>query len=191
VTNASRDRDRIVKELVGLWAVLKQVSRVVKDERGDTYGSKTSSRFPAVDDLLLRCGDEMTSFRGALYAEATTILGASAGNVAIEMGHLQVATDDNMKSIEGNIEAVLDGNMESIQAALRGDMKGFLAVLEKHLGPKGGMHALMWPLKEADIDKTVDSIRKHQGLLMNAIGIDQMYVAFAICDPALIVSTDA
>lgn len=44
-----------------------------------------------------------------------------------------------------------------------------------------------WPLKEADLNKTVDSIRKYQGFLMNAIGVDHMYVTFAVCDLILIV----
>ncbi|KAF8493561.1 hypothetical protein JB92DRAFT_2835158 [Gautieria morchelliformis] len=127
----------------------------------------------------------MRSLRAALGGETEshemgTIEVASEGNVeSIEMGCLEVATDDNMESLE-SIQIVLDGNMESIQAALRGDMNSFLAVLEKHLGHKGGMQALMWPLNEAEFNKTVDGIGKLQGLLMNAMGIDQTHLILEI-----------
>ncbi|KAF8486642.1 hypothetical protein JB92DRAFT_2799171, partial [Gautieria morchelliformis] len=98
-----------------------------------------------------------------------------------DMGTIDVASEGNVESIEmGRLEAATDGNTESIQAALRGDMKSFLAVLERHLGHKGGMQALMWPLKEAELNKTVDSISKLQGLLMNAMGIDQTHLTLEI-----------
>ncbi|KAF8484357.1 hypothetical protein JB92DRAFT_1574797 [Gautieria morchelliformis] len=182
VKNASRNRERIIKELVGLWVVLKQVSRLVKDERGETSRLETSSRLLALNDLLRHCGGEMRSLRAALSGETVgTIEVASEGNVeSIEMGRLEAATDNNMESIETSIQVVLDGNMDSIQAALHGDMKTFLAVLEKHLGHKSGMQGLMWPLKEADLNKTVDSIGKLQGLLMNAMGIDQIHLTLEI-----------
>ncbi|KAF8530661.1 hypothetical protein JB92DRAFT_510276 [Gautieria morchelliformis] len=186
VKNASRNRERIIKELVGLWAVLKQVSRLVNDEGGETSRLETSSRLLALNDLLDHCGREMRSLRVALGGETEshemgTIEVASAGNVeSIEMGRLEAATDGDMESIETSIQMVLDGNMESIQAALGGDMKSFLAVLEKHLGHKGGMEALMWPLNEAGLNKTVDGIGKLQGLLMNAMAIDQTHLILEI-----------
>ncbi|KAF8532347.1 hypothetical protein JB92DRAFT_2824445 [Gautieria morchelliformis] len=184
--NTSRNRERIIKELVGLWAVLKQVSRLVNDKRGETSRLETSSRLLALNDLLDHCGGEMRSLRAVLGGETEshemgTIEVASEGNVeSIEMGHLEAATDDNMESIETSIQMVLDGNMESIQEALGGDMKSFLAVLEKHLGHKGGMQALMWPLKEAELNKTVDGIGKLKGLLINAMGIDQIHLILEI-----------
>jgi hypothetical protein len=187
VANASSDRDRIIKELVGLWAVLKHVSRLVEDERGQTSGAKTSSRFPALNDVLLRCADEMKSLRAAFDGETGPNEAASAGNAeSLEMERMEAATDINRASNETKIQAVLESNMESIQAALRGDIKGFLAMLEKYLGRKGVMRAF-WPLKEADLNKTVDSIRKHQDMLMDAIGVDQTYVPFAVRDLILIV----
>jgi hypothetical protein len=132
---------------------------------------ETSSRLSALNDLLFHYGGEMRSLRAAFDGETGTIQVASAGNAeSIEMGRIEAATDDNMK----NIEAVLDGNMQSIQAGLRGGIKSFLVVLEKHLGRKVGMHPLMWPLKGTDLNKTVDSMSKLQGLLMNiAMGVDQ------------------
>ena len=61
---------------------------------------------------------------------------------------------DEVESFEmRNLEAVSDGN---IKMALGCEMEG----LGKVLGRKGSMQALMWPLKEAKVSNTVDSIRE-------------------------------
>ncbi|KAF8464532.1 hypothetical protein JB92DRAFT_3064403 [Gautieria morchelliformis] len=53
------------------------------------------------------------------------------------------------------------------------------------------METLMWPLKEAEVDKTVDSIRKLKDSLIMAMEVDQTYVAFTAFDMMLTVPTDA
>jgi hypothetical protein len=88
-----------------------------------------------------------------------------------EMKHLRTALGDKMDSFEmGGLEATAtDSNFE---AALAREMEG----LGKDLGRKGGMQALKWPLKEADVNKAVDRIRKLKDSLIAAMEVDHTYV---------------
>jgi hypothetical protein len=89
---------------------------------------------------------------------------------------------DEAESFEmKNLEAVSDGN---IKRALGREMEG----LGKVLGRKG---RLMWPLKEAEVCNTVDSIRKIKDSLVMAMEVDQTYVAFPAFDPTLTMPTEA
>jgi hypothetical protein len=100
------------------------------------------------------------------------------------MKRLRTALGDEAESFEmGSLEAT--GPDSNIHAALGREMEGL------NLGPKGGMQALTWPLKEAEVNKTVDSIRKLKDSLITAMEVDQTYVEFAAFDPMLTISTDA
>jgi hypothetical protein len=101
-----------------------------------------------------------------------------------EMKCLRMALGGEMGSFEmGNLEAMPDGNLE---AALGREMKG----LGKDLGRKDSMQALTWPLKAAEVHKTVDSIRKLKDSLITAMEVDQTYVAPANFKSMLIIWTD-
>jgi hypothetical protein len=52
------------------------------------------------------------------------------------------------------------------------------------------MQALMWPLKEAEVSNTVDSIRKIKDSLSMVMELDQTYVSFPAFDPTLTMPTD-
>jgi hypothetical protein len=73
-----------------------------------------------------------------------------------EMKRLQKALGDEM---EESFEATPDGNIE---AALDLEMG-------KSSGRKGGMQALTWPLKEMEVNKTVDSIRNLKDVRIIAV----------------------
>ncbi|KAF8496923.1 hypothetical protein JB92DRAFT_2671092, partial [Gautieria morchelliformis] len=60
VRNASRDKKRILDQLFGLQKVLETIRRLVEDDE------TASSRLPALDELLLRCRDELDSLNAAL-----------------------------------------------------------------------------------------------------------------------------
>jgi hypothetical protein len=93
------------------------------------------------------------------------------------MKRLRTALGDEMESFEmGNLEAALGREMED---------------LGNDLGRKSGMEALAWPLKEAEVNKTVDSIRKLKDSLIMAMEVDQTYVAPANFKSMLIIWTDA
>lgn len=126
--NASRDRERIIKQLFGLQKVLDDVRQLVgdsenDDEENDGGENRPSSRFPAITDLIPRCRGELESLKG---------------------------------------------------------------ILEENLRRKGRMQALIWPLKEADVNKTVDNLGKFQHLLMSALSVDQTYVTIVTFDTILI-----
>jgi hypothetical protein len=163
VKNAPRDRDRITTELVGLYAVLTKVFQLANEEAG---------RNPQLES-----GRASESRLPALN-ERLHVCGD-------EMKRLRTALGDEMESFEmGNLEATPEGNVE---AALGREMEG----LGKDLGRKGGMQALTWPLKEAEVNKTVDIIRKLKDSLIVAMEVDQTYVTFAAFDPMLTMPTDA
>ena len=131
--NASRDRERIIKQLFGLQKVLDDVRQLVgdsenDDEENDGGENRPSSRFPAITDLIPRCRGELESLKG---------------------------------------------------------------ILEENLRRKGRMQALIWPLKEADVNKTVDNLGKFQHLLMSALSVDQTYVTIVTFDTILIFLADA
>jgi hypothetical protein len=87
------------------------------------------------------------------------------------MKRLRTALGDEVGGFEmGNLEATPEDNIE---AALVREMEG----LGENLERKGGMQALTWPLKEAEVNKTVDIIRKLKDSLIMAIEVDQTYVA--------------
>lgn len=149
VKHASRDRDRITKELVGLYAVLTQVLQLVSEETGGNSRLEPgrTSHLSALNEGLRVCGGEMK------------LLWAALG--------------DEMDSFEmGGLKAAPDGNTETIKMALGREMKDF----EKDLGRKGGIGTLTWLLKEADVSKTMDSIGKLRDLLIMAMEVDQTYV---------------
>jgi hypothetical protein len=101
------------------------------------------------------------------------------------MKRLRTALGDDMESFETrNLEAKADSNIE---AALGREMEG----LGKELGWKSGMQALAWLLKEAEVNKTVDIIRKVKDSLIMAVEVDQTYVAPDMFDSMLMVQTDA
>ncbi|KAF8523571.1 hypothetical protein JB92DRAFT_2785034, partial [Gautieria morchelliformis] len=150
VKNAPRDRDRITTELVGLYAVLTQVFQLANEETG-----RTSQLEPGRATRLSALHDRLHV----------------CGD---EMRRLRTALGDEMESFEmGDLEARPDGTVE---AALGREMEG----VAKDLGWKGGMQALTWPLKDAEVDKTVDSIRKLKDSLIMAMEVDQTRLTLKI-----------
>ncbi|KAF8527686.1 hypothetical protein JB92DRAFT_2865847 [Gautieria morchelliformis] len=150
VKNAPRDRDRITTELVGLCTVLTQVLQLVHEETGGT------SRLESGPASRLSALNKQLHVCGDEMKRLRTALGDESEN--FEMGDLEARPDCK-------IEAVLGHEM---------------AGLAKDLGPKGGMQALMWPLKEAEVDKTVDSIRKIKDSLIMAMEVDQIRLTLKI-----------
>jgi hypothetical protein len=87
------------------------------------------------------------------------------------MKRLRTALRDEVESFEmENLEATPDATFE---AALGHEME----CLGKDLRRQGVTHALTWPLKEAEVNKTVDSIRNLKDSLIMAMEVDQTYVA--------------
>ncbi|KAF8502493.1 hypothetical protein JB92DRAFT_830876 [Gautieria morchelliformis] len=161
VKNAPRDRERIMTELEGLYVVLTQVFQLANEETGRT--------------------SQLESGRASRLSALNERLHVCGD----EMKRLRTALGGEMESFEmGNLETRPDSN---VGAALGREMEG----LGKDLGRKGGMQALMWPLKEAEVDKTVDSIRKLKDSLIMAMEVDQAYVAFTAFDMMLTMPTDA
>jgi hypothetical protein len=60
----------------------------------------------------------------------------------------------------------------------RAELESLKGILEKTLRRKGRMRALTWPLKEADVNKTVENLGKFQQLLMATLSVDQTCVYF-------------
>ncbi|KAF8478235.1 hypothetical protein JB92DRAFT_1856021 [Gautieria morchelliformis] len=150
VKNAPRDRDRVTTELVGLCTVLTQVLQLVNEETGGT------SRLESGRASRLSALNERLHVCGD------------------EMKRLQTALGDEMESFEmANLEARRD---RKVGTALGQEMEG----LANDLGRKGGMQALTWPLKEAEVNKTVDSIRKLKDSLIMAMEVDQTRLTLKI-----------
>ncbi|KAF8514300.1 hypothetical protein JB92DRAFT_2919988 [Gautieria morchelliformis] len=90
------------------------------------------------------------------------------------MKRLRTALGGEMESFEmGDLEARPDGNVET---ALGHEMEG----LAKDLAWKGGIQALTWPLKEAEVNKTVDSIRRLKDSMIMAMEVDQTRLTLKI-----------
>jgi hypothetical protein len=79
------------------------------------------------------------------------------------MKRLRTALGDEVESFE----------MENLEAALGHEM----GCLGKDLRRQGVMQALTWPLEEAEVNKTVDSIRNLKDSLIMAMEVDHTYVA--------------
>jgi hypothetical protein len=74
----------------------------------------------------------------------------------------------------------------------RGKLDSLRSELEKDLGRKGGMRqALIWPLKESQVNKALDELAKLQGLLTTAMDVDHTYVTFAVFEAILMFPADA
>ena len=56
------------------------------------------------------------------------------------------------------------------------ELENLKSELEPKSGHRGIMKALTWPLKEADVRKTVDHLEKFQQLLNLALSVDHMFV---------------
>ncbi|KAF8493151.1 hypothetical protein JB92DRAFT_1208387 [Gautieria morchelliformis] len=61
VKNASKDKRIIIDQLFGLQKVLETIRRLVEDDE-----TAVSSRLPALNELLLRCGGELESLNTTL-----------------------------------------------------------------------------------------------------------------------------
>ncbi|KAF8507399.1 hypothetical protein JB92DRAFT_2793512, partial [Gautieria morchelliformis] len=150
VKNAHRDRDRIKTELVGLCTVLTQVLQLANEETG-----RSSQLEPG-------------------RASRLSALNERLHVCGVEMRRLRTVLSDESENCEmGDLEARLDGNIE---AALDREIEG----LGKDLGRNGGMQALTWPLKEADVNKTVDRVRKLKDSLIVAMEVDQTRLTLKI-----------
>ncbi|KAF8503966.1 hypothetical protein JB92DRAFT_795411 [Gautieria morchelliformis] len=150
VKNASRDRDRIKTELEGLYIVLTQVFQLANEETG-----RTSQSEPGRVSRLSALNERLHASHDEMK-RLRTVLGD--GHENFEMGDLEVRPD-------GNIEAALDRKIED---------------LGKYLGRKDGMQALMWPLKDAEVNKAMDSIRKLKDSLIMAMEVDQTRLTLKI-----------
>ncbi|KAF8511999.1 hypothetical protein JB92DRAFT_3117576 [Gautieria morchelliformis] len=90
------------------------------------------------------------------------------------MKHLRTVLGDESEIFEmGNLEVRPDGN---VKVALDREIEG----LGKDLGQKGGMQALRWPLKDTEVNKTVDSIRKLKDSLIVAMEVDHARLTLKI-----------
>jgi hypothetical protein len=56
------------------------------------------------------------------------------------------------------------------------ELKHLNTALENDLGRKGRRQALIWPLKESEVHKSLEKLGKLQGLLTAAMDVDQAYV---------------
>jgi hypothetical protein len=72
-----------------------------------------------------------------------------------------------------------------------GELKSLNATPERDLGRKGRMQALIWPLKQSEVQKTLDKLGKLQDLLTTVMDVDQTYVAPVTFKSMLIMHTDA
>jgi hypothetical protein len=57
------------------------------------------------------------------------------------------------------------------------ELKRLNTAVENDLGHKGRTQALIWPLKESGVHKSLEKLGKLQGLLTAAMDVDQAYVA--------------
>jgi hypothetical protein len=73
----------------------------------------------------------------------------------------------------------------------RGELDSLNSKLERDLGRKGRMQALIWPLKEGEVNKILEKLAKLQDLLTTAVDVDQTYVTSTMLDAMLIFSADA
>jgi hypothetical protein len=71
------------------------------------------------------------------------------------------------------------------------ELQNLNTTLVKDLGRKGRMQALIWPLKESEVLKTLDKLGKLQDLLTTAMDVDQTYVASATFKSMLMTLIDA
>ncbi|KAF8483141.1 hypothetical protein JB92DRAFT_3101779 [Gautieria morchelliformis] len=62
----------------------------------------------------------------------------------------------------------------------RDELQSLNAALERGLGRKGRMQALIWPLKENEVHKTLDKLGKLQNLLTTAMDIDHTHLTLKI-----------
>jgi hypothetical protein len=72
-----------------------------------------------------------------------------------------------------------------------GEVESLNAALRRNLGHKGRMQALIWPLREGEVNKALGELGTLQDLLSKAMGVDQTYVTFAVFDIVLIFLADA
>jgi hypothetical protein len=70
------------------------------------------------------------------------------------------------------------------------ELESLNTTLEKDLRHKGRIQALVWPLKESEVHKTLDKLRKLQDLLTTAMDVDQTYVASATFKSMLMTQID-
>jgi hypothetical protein len=63
--------------------------------------------------------------------------------------------------------------------------------LDRDLGRKGRLQALIWPLKESEVNKTLEKLGKLHDLLTTAMDVDQMYVTSYAFAAILTFSADA
>jgi hypothetical protein len=71
------------------------------------------------------------------------------------------------------------------------EMESLNSTLGKDLGRKGRMQALVWPLKESEVHRTLDKLGKLQDLLTTAMDVDQTYVVSATFKSMLMTQVDA
>jgi hypothetical protein len=76
-----------------------------------------------------------------------------------------------------------NGELESLNATLNRNT-------DWETGRNGRMQALIWPLRESEVNKALDKLGTLQDLLDKAMGVDQTYVTFSAFDKILIFLAD-
>jgi hypothetical protein len=98
---------------------------------------------------------------------------------------LQKVLDDVRRLVE-NADRESDGSDTGTSSRLpalneliprcRAELELLKVTLENNLARKGRVQALIWPLKEAEVNKTVENLGRFQHLLTSALSVDHMYV---------------
>ncbi|KAF8490580.1 hypothetical protein JB92DRAFT_3008675 [Gautieria morchelliformis] len=90
---------------------------------------------------------------------------------------------DSIRRLVEEDETAASSRLPSLNEQLlrcRDELQSLNTVLAKGLGGKGRMQALIWPLKESEVHKTLDKLGKLQDLLTTAMDVDQTRLTLKI-----------
>ncbi|KAF8508663.1 hypothetical protein JB92DRAFT_3120727 [Gautieria morchelliformis] len=120
VKNASKDKKIIIDQLFGLQKVLETIRRLVEDDE-----TAASSRLPALNELLLRCGGELESLnmtlerdlgrRGRMQALIWPLKESEVHKALDKLGKLQDLLTTSMDVDQTRLTLKIDSGVESLQ----------------------------------------------------------------------------
>ncbi|KAF8527082.1 hypothetical protein JB92DRAFT_1002439 [Gautieria morchelliformis] len=120
VKNASRDKARIIDQLFGLQKALENVRRLVEDDE-----TAASSRLPALNEQLLRCGAELQSLntklesdlrrKGRMQAFKWPLKESEVHKTLDKLGELQELLTTAMDVDQTRLTLKIDSGVESLQ----------------------------------------------------------------------------
>ncbi|KAF8524185.1 hypothetical protein JB92DRAFT_3109582 [Gautieria morchelliformis] len=121
---------------------------------------------------------------GACYSYGTGVKNASRDKKRIidQLFGLQKVFETIRRLVEDNKTAA-SSRLPALNEQLRGcrnELETLKTALERDLGRKGRMEALIWPLKETEVQKTLNKLGKLQDLLTTATDVDQTRLTLKI-----------